>query len=345
MCTAFVMKNGKSLLVGHNYDYYFGHGMIMVNPRGLAKTAITVSGSAKAAWTAKYGSVTFNQYGREMPSSGMNERGLTIAMLAHPDGEYPEPDERPVLNELQWIQYQLDVCGTVQEVLEQLDRVRIEKAMLVLHYLAVDPTGDAAVIEFYGNDARIVRGEQAMVVTNSGMEASLHHAERLQDTPVSELAGRLDSLNRFATVCRLTEEAYLASGGKPLDAQDAFAVLQRVSISPSTVADWVWEGKDVPVTLTQWRVVFDVERRIIHYQTAGSPHTCHFALDRFSFAADEPALCLDLDAGLTGDTGGHFKPYAREDNERIIRLSFAPVAKRFPPSLLEALAIYPETFK
>lgn len=344
MCTAFVLKNEKSLLLAHNYDYYFGHGMIFANPRGWKKTAISMSGPAGTAWTAKYGSVTFNQYGRELPVCGMNERGLAIAMLAHNDGEYPEPDDRPALNELQWIQYQLDVCGTVQDVLDRLDRVRIEKTMQSLHYMLADATGDAAVIEFYGNETRIARGGQALAVTNSGMDDSIRHAERLKDTPLAELSGRLDSLNRYTLACRLTEEAILASGENPLGAKDALSVLQRLSVSPSAASDWAWEGSGVPTTFTQWRTVFDVRQRIISHQTSGNPSTRHFSLDRFSFAADEPVLCLDLEGASSGNPEQPFKPYAREHNERLIRLSFAPVADRFPPGLLEELVQYPETF-
>jgi choloylglycine hydrolase len=28
------------------------------------------------SWISKYGSITFNQYGREFPTGGMNEKGL-----------------------------------------------------------------------------------------------------------------------------------------------------------------------------------------------------------------------------------------------------------------------------
>lgn len=345
MCTTFVLKNEKSLLLGQNYDYFFGHGMISVNPRGLKKTAITMPGKKGAAWTAKYGNVTFNQYGRELPTSGMNEQGLAIAMMWHDDGEYPEPDARPILNELQWIQYQLDLYATVEEVLDRLDDIRIEKAMTVLHYMVVDATGDAAVIEFHGGQPRIARGVQARAATNSGIKPSLRHAESLRNTPLEDLSGRLDSLNRYALTCRLVEDACQAAGETPLGATEAFTVLQNIAISPSTDAEWVWEGMNVPPTLTQWRIVFDVRRRIVHYETQGNPHVCHFALDRFSFSAGEPALCLALDGALSGDTGPQFKPYSREDNERIVRLSFAPVADRFPPMFQHMLAAYPESFK
>ena len=34
-----------------------------------------------ASWVSKYGSVTFNQYGRELPTGGMNEAGLVVETI------------------------------------------------------------------------------------------------------------------------------------------------------------------------------------------------------------------------------------------------------------------------
>ena len=34
-----------------------------------------------ARWTSKFGSVTFNQYGKDNPMGGVNERGLVIEVM------------------------------------------------------------------------------------------------------------------------------------------------------------------------------------------------------------------------------------------------------------------------
>lgn len=31
MCTTFAMKNEEVMLLGHNYDFYYGHGLIVVS--------------------------------------------------------------------------------------------------------------------------------------------------------------------------------------------------------------------------------------------------------------------------------------------------------------------------
>lgn len=64
-----------------------------------------------------YGSVTFNQCGREWPFGGMNEAGLVIEMMMHPEASYPQPDSRKAVAMTPWIQYQLDNFNAVEETL------------------------------------------------------------------------------------------------------------------------------------------------------------------------------------------------------------------------------------
>ena len=76
-CTTFCIDDGEKLVFGRNYDWGIGVGLVMVNKRGLSKTALLFSPTeVPARWVSKYGSVTFNQYGREFPTGGINEKGL-----------------------------------------------------------------------------------------------------------------------------------------------------------------------------------------------------------------------------------------------------------------------------
>lgn len=90
---------------------------MIVNPRGVAKTAFVDKGEEPACWTSKYASVTFNQFGQEKPFGGMNEAGLVVEQMMLGETEYPAPDGRPVIELLQWIQYQLDCCRSTAEVI------------------------------------------------------------------------------------------------------------------------------------------------------------------------------------------------------------------------------------
>jgi penicillin V acylase-like amidase (Ntn superfamily) len=64
-CSGFQLNRSGQILVGKNYDYMVPDGLVMVNKRGLKKTAMPYFWSddnpgigTPASWTAKYGSIT-----------------------------------------------------------------------------------------------------------------------------------------------------------------------------------------------------------------------------------------------------------------------------------------------
>ena len=145
-CTTFVLRDGSVILFARNLDWDWSDGFIVVNQKGIEKTAFVLPPEKPARWTSKYGSVTFNQFGREMPYGGMNETGLVVEQMMLMESKYPGSDERPAVNMLQWIQYQLDNCRTVDEVLATNEFVRHEAPVGAerIHYLICDASGDTA---------------------------------------------------------------------------------------------------------------------------------------------------------------------------------------------------------
>ncbi|HEY0750007.1 MAG TPA: linear amide C-N hydrolase, partial [Chitinophagaceae bacterium] len=115
-CTTFFLNKDGQLLFGRNYDWVTESGMVMVNARGMVKYGAKPN-AANFNWVSNYGSVTFNQYGKEFPTGGMNEKGLVVELMWLDETEYPVRDKRHSLGVLQWIQYQLDCSQSVSEVI------------------------------------------------------------------------------------------------------------------------------------------------------------------------------------------------------------------------------------
>jgi choloylglycine hydrolase len=137
--------------VGKSYDWSLGHGAVVANPRGLAKRAlVSARGERPAEWVGRYASVTFNQYGREFPNGGMNEAGLVVEIMWLASSRTPPRDGRPVVNELQFIQYLLDTSATVDDVLRAATAVRVVPVHAKVHYLACDRHGACAALEHIG---------------------------------------------------------------------------------------------------------------------------------------------------------------------------------------------------
>src|SRR5688572_225451 len=147
-CSTFFIHHNGQMMFGRNYDWVAGTGLLCTNHRGMSKTGFKVEDGEQVKWVSKYGSLTFNQYGKEFPTGGMNEKGLVVELMWLDETVYPKKDQRPALNVLQWVQYQLDNAATVAEVIASDKLVRITREGTPLHYLVADAGGNVATIEF-----------------------------------------------------------------------------------------------------------------------------------------------------------------------------------------------------
>ena len=145
------------MVFGRNYDWMADEGMVCTNQRGLAKTSMKMPDGNTISWVSRYGSITFNQYGKEFPTGGMNEKGLVVELMWLDGTTYPQPDERPSIGVLQWIQYQLDNHASVEEVINSDSKLRITSKGTPLHYLVADADGRAATIEFLNGKLNVHR--------------------------------------------------------------------------------------------------------------------------------------------------------------------------------------------
>ena len=82
-CTTFQLKSDGEVYFGRNYDWGFSDALIVVNQAGVKKPGFPHrrEEGERASWTSRYGSVTFNQYGRELASGGMNSEGLVVEAM------------------------------------------------------------------------------------------------------------------------------------------------------------------------------------------------------------------------------------------------------------------------
>jgi len=330
-CSTFLLAGDEELVFGRKYDFGIGYGLLIVNKAGVAKTAfMLVEDKPAAQWVSLYGSLTFNQFGREFPVGGINEVGLVVEEMSLPETSYPKPDDRPALLELQWIQYQLDTAATVEEVLASDEVIRIsQNSYEPIHFLIADATGDCATIEFLEGEMVVHRGDELPypVLTNSLYDASLADLTERKDAP--EGSG---SLERF---CRASEMIKSYSPCPCCGSEDnitryAFSILDNVSFGELSY----WE---------QWSIVYDIPNRQIHYKTFPNPELRSVKLSSFDFSCDTPVLILDIDSG-TGEVDELFTEYSYEANRKLIGEVFAYVKflQDLPAEVLDELAAYPE---
>jgi len=173
-CTSFCLENGDHCVYGANMDGGTQEGQLVVNPRHVLKTAWEPGTSGEyARWISRYGSVTLNAVGPQLPWGGMNEAGLMISSMALTEAEAPAPDERTPLVSPLWIQYQLDNSSTVGDVVASDASVR--PTLEYSHYLVCDRTGECVVFEFLDGEMVVYRGAALPVqaLANSSYQDSL----------------------------------------------------------------------------------------------------------------------------------------------------------------------------
>ena len=329
-CTTFCLKNNGEVLFGKNYDWMVGDGLVFVNKRGVAKVASPENlfdSSNTAKWVSKYGSVTFNQYGRENPSGGMNEAGLVIELMWLDDTQYPQADSRPTVGTLEWIQYQLDSASTVAEVVQNAEKVRINSEVK-LHYLVNDKAGNTATIEFLNGKLVAHLGDTLPVstLTNDTYEKSLGYAK----TASSENARSSRSLDRFVRAAQRTSDFSKHQKSEADAVNYAFEILSNVA-QPGA---------------TQWSIVYDQKRSRVHFRTLQNSQIKTIDTKAFDYSCGTVVKLFDMNSNVSGDVTAKFVDYTRKANRDLIERAFngTDFLKAIPPPFKDQLASHPEQF-
>jgi len=324
-CTTFCLDQGDQLVVGKNFDHQSGEGLVIVNKRGVSKTAMAnreENGvSQPVSWTSQYGSVTFTHLAREFPFGGVNEAGLVVEIMLLTDTEYPPPDSRPYIDSLQWVQYQLDNFITVEQVIESDSQLRItdRPSDNGTHYLVCDIEGNCASIEFIGGELVYHTGGTmpAKVLANTPYAEDVEYWQ--QGTPPTP--DPIHSAQRFITAANMVTDYDPDTSGPAVDY--AFDILTNV--------DWF-----VP---TQWSIVYDIQNLRIYFRTLENEYIMYVNLSSFDFSCRTPVKVLDVNENLSGEISNNFIDYTYEMNRDLIKKAYPDTSDEG----LDFLAHYPES--
>ncbi|HKH62858.1 MAG TPA: linear amide C-N hydrolase [Flavitalea sp.] len=322
-CTTFFINQNGKMVFGRNYDWVSGSGMVNTNLRGLAKTSFPMQEGKTISWVSKYGSITFNQYGKEFPTGGMNEKGLVVELMWLDETQYPSPDHRPAISVLQWIQYQLDNCATIEEVLATDKIVRIATVGTTpLHYLVADGKGNAATIEFLQGKMVVHKGGDLKppVLTNSIYKESVLHIKSASQSA----SHNGSSLGRFAKACSMVQQYDPKIAPSVIDY--SFAILNEVS-----------QGN-----FTKWSIVYDITELKIYFRTNSHRDIKSVNFNAFDFGCTEPAMSSDINISAAGDIVKKFLPFSSALNLKTVQKSFVESMDRIsvPAPYTEKIADY-----
>jgi choloylglycine hydrolase len=335
-CTTFMLDNSGQPVYGKNMDWAPPiPGYVIVNKRGVAKTSFYLALEPDAnsiSWISQFGSVTFTHYAREMPFEGINEAGLFIsAMGQFTDTEYPQPDSRPAINPLQWVQYQLDNFSTVDEVIASDKNMRIQgENSMGCHYLVSDSRGKCASIEFLQGKLVCHTGwtmPVKVLVGATGTYAqslAYYRQQRFKNffSPIPIPEEIRPSLDRFAVAADRVKKYRPQRSGSAVDY--AFQILQDVEMSPT-------------YHTAVWSAVYDSANKRIYFRSWNNDRIRWFDLGSFDFSCTTPVKALDVNADLSGDVSNSFVDHTKEiDIEMLSTWGYSQEA-------IDYLSSYPDT--
>jgi hypothetical protein len=344
-CTTFVIHQKNHVLFGRNLDWLTGTGLIMVNQRNMEKVALIDASENPARWVSKFGSVTFNQVGRDLPYGGMNEKGLVVEQMTLDNTVYPSRDNRSAIGACQWIQFQLDNYSTIEEVMNSDTLLRIVDVFSKLHFLVCDRFGHTVSIEFL----------QGKMVSHTGSDLPLHVlANSTYEESVLCYNNNGDvqsngSLKNFCTAARLTQQ----SGVIPDDSTVAytFGALRAVSQGLATKWSIVYDIANMKIYFKIFETPTIVgKQKIFRKQPPYDPITKSIEIKGLDFNCSAPMKVLDLDCNREGSVNQSFVNYSTDINREFIAKAFSffkgwGIPIELSVQQQEYLAKYPESFR
>lgn len=337
-CTSLCLNENAGPVVGANFDGPTPDGMMVINKRGFLKTAMAdpEKDLNPVSWKSKYGSVTFNFLGIEWPWAGMNEAGLVITSMRLEETRYPHPDDRPSIHMGQWVQYQLDRYGTVDEVVSNGDRLRIRNnSRSGVHYMAVDQWGNCAVVEFVAGRFIFYTEEQLPIkaLANDPYARSVQNTKNFKgfggERQIPE--GNM-SYGRFLRAASLLQRSNGVHLFNPIG--HAFDILDRVRFN------------NHPYILTQWSIVFDTRARQIYLKTRKLQTIRSIGLDAIDYSCSGQVKTIDIHHWLPAHGTQMFLDYDYQINRKGFQRAFPknPMKARLYERRLDRISRYPETF-
>ncbi len=315
-CSTFAFEADSLLFVGHNLDETPGFdvpGLVCVNKRNVYREGITwfeliASPSEyekvivpfedkpepKISWVSKYGSVTFNSEGIDFPDGGVNEKGLSVFEMSLGKTRHKHDESNPTLFICLWIQYQLDNCSLVDEVVWNACDINLQGWSW--HYFVSDRNGDFAIIEFIDGIPVIHRGEDVKypVLCNSEYALELERLEKYSGFK-GMIRKILPKTPRFVRAARGLDGFDKADGIAPKEY--ALELLKDIQVK-----GW-----------NKWSMLADIKKGVIYFNTEKNRNQRYISFASLDFDT-KPAQYLDIDIDLSGDVAPYLSVYSYQGN-------------------------------
>ncbi len=308
-CTELAINYKNQIIVGRNFDWPNKYAFLVVNPKGIKRESHNLHIDGKQlAWTAKYGSITFNiadpktkKLVIDAVMGGINQRGLSASILWLQKAAYPKMPIKPTIATGLWVQYFLDNAKTVKQAIKLASKVDVEASIfrgkkMRLHLFIHDATGDSAVMEYNQGKLKIYHDKNLPidVLTNDTYYQSTHYLKEYKG-----FGGELPLPSGYSSKARFVRAAtFLKQKPKFTSTSQAIAyvfdALRRVS-----------EARGTPWP-TVWSVTYNLSRKIIYFKNIDNPNLRYVKLRQINFSKRQKQKAQSINNSLNGNVKAYF---------------------------------------
>lgn len=316
MCTRVLWNTtDRGVFVGRTMDWPEStEPEIVVFPRGRVRDGGMLGPHRliednPLTWTSRYASVITTVYGLGA-ADGLNEQGVGAHLLFFNACDFGErPATMPAIHAGLWVQYLLDMAGSVTDAIELMGSVALmmaeaRGARTTVHVAVEDASGDSAIMEYVDGDIVVHHGREFRVMTNDPSYDQQLELLALHDfsAPTSDtpLPGNVNPRDRFA-------RATYYSALLPEPSNDREAVAGVLAIARNVSVPFGAPYKDFGIYNTEYRTVCDLTNRRYFFELTTAPNVVWLGLDDFGLDSDAPVMRLQPDdIALSGDVGSRF---------------------------------------
>jgi hypothetical protein len=234
-CTCFIAYgNPANPQFGRNFDWHDCIPLLLFTnpPNGYASISIVdleYLGYTRANLPDGGGDKTALLETPGYPFDGMNEKGVTVGMMAVPAARAPYDPKKISLGELGTIRLILDFAASTDEAIALLGNYNLRIEDPPIHYLIADPGGHSAVIEYINGTMSVLKNGEPwhvstnFIITGSGAPAvspcwryNTAYSELRTANGVMSSEGALGLLSRVSQASTIWSVVYGMSGGTVL---------------------------------------------------------------------------------------------------------------------------------
>ncbi len=178
-CTCFsILGNKGNIMMGRNFDFYNHAAMVLyTHPTNRYSSLSTVDiyylGLTQNSTLIHLLNSSKLKMAPFFPFDGINEKGVSIALMAVPNANPPFNSSKVSLNSLEIIRLVLDYAASVDEAITLIEKHNYIVDNIPVHYLITDGSGKSAIVEFVDQKVNAIYNNEPFevctnfVVTNS----------------------------------------------------------------------------------------------------------------------------------------------------------------------------------